>query len=63
MRVGGYGCYHVRTDLGKTTWYEANQTCVQMDKTLLAIESEEENYAIKSFLWEKQGISDIHLKS
>ena len=57
MRVGGYGCYDVRTDLGRTTWYEAKQACAKMGKTLLAIEAEDENDAIKRFLEESEGIS------
>ena len=46
-------------DIGKTTWHEANEHCARMGKTLLAIESEEENNAIKNFLLENEGKLNI----
>ena len=46
-------------DIGKTTWHEANEHCARMGKTLLTIESEEENNAIKNFLLENEGKLNI----
>ena len=61
MRLERYGCYDVRTGLNRTTWYEANQTCAKTGKTLLAIDFEDENGAIKSLLKENEGIPNNYL--
>ena len=54
-RFGGFGCYEVITQPGGVTWYEASAHCAAQGKTLLAIESEDENDAVKYYLEQNQG--------
>ena len=54
-RVGGFGCYDVIKKPGGMTWLEASNYCTDMGNVLLAIDSTEENDAIKSYLQENEG--------
>ena len=48
-RVGGFGCYDVIRNSSGVTWYEAYKYCDDLGKSMLAIESAEENDAIKDY--------------
>ena len=54
-RIGGFGCYDVIRIPGGANWYQANEHCTDIGKVLLAIESEEENTAVKNYLKQKEG--------
>ena len=54
-RVGGYGCYDVVVKPGGMTWREAGDSCTDMGKALLAIESSKENDAINNYLQQNEG--------
>ena len=54
-RFGGFGCYDVILEPDGITWYGANNHCAAMGKTLLAIESEDENDAFETHLQQNEG--------
>ena len=54
-RFGGFGCYDVIVQPGGVTWYDANEHCADLDKALLAIETQEENDAVNSYLQQNEG--------
>ena len=54
-RFGGFGCYDVIVQPGGVTWYDANEHCADLDKALLAIETQEGNDAVNSYLQQNEG--------
>ena len=54
-RFGGFGCYEVITQPSGVTWHEASNHCTALNKTLLAIDSDDENEAVKYYLEQYQG--------
>ena len=54
-RFGGFGCYDVILEPGGITWPDAYDRCADMNKTLLAIESAEENDAVENYLLQNEG--------
>ena len=55
MRIDGFGCYDVIEQPDGVTWYDANDYCVGTERTLLAIESVEENDAFENYLQQNEG--------
>ena len=54
-RLGGFGCYDVIVHPDGVTWYDANDRCADLDMALLAIETQEENAAVNSYLQQNEG--------
>ena len=63
-RLGELGCYDVIVQPGGVTWYEASKHCADSGRTLLAIESTEENDAIENHLIQSEGqlFLFVHMK-
>ena len=54
-RFDGFGCYDVVVQPNGVTWHEAYDHCAAMGKTLLAIETREENDAVEYHLQQVEG--------
>ena len=55
--LGDFGCYDFIMYPDGITWSNANDYCVDQGKSLLAIESGDENDAIKNHLRQNEGQS------
>ena len=55
VQFGGLGCYEVISIPDGVSWYDASIQCTDNDTQLLAIESQEENDAVRSYLEQNEG--------